>query len=267
MSNERSPREVCSTTIGISGLMRWAPSGGAGHRGSPGVQSFPAGAGFPAVSAFSAWPPAVVLGGPELLAGLGLLHRDGHGPPRRSGLHGLACRRRSWRSASQPPCSRRSCRRRSGARPVASASARTCSSISSSVTSMPSASATASTTSSRRTAISASGRSSSTICSMRAAGRGQVVLEGDALGELLGGLLEDRADPPVDHHLGHVDRGLSVTASITMRRKSSSTCALAAASRRALEVGAQLVERVELADLDGPGRRPAAGSSFCLHAP
>ena len=203
MSKERSPRDVCSTTMGINGLT-------AGPLGR-------------------AWSSGVA-GRPELPGGSRLPCRRGSAPSRAwSGVHSRsrasACSigigvapevststaffiRRSWRSVSQPPWCRSSCSSRSGARPVASASARTCSSISSSETSMPSASATASTTSSRRTAFSASGRSSSTTCSSVRPLGGQVLLERDALGQLRRGLLEDRPDAPVDHDRGHVDRRL-----------------------------------------------------------
>ena len=88
------------------------------------------------------------------------------------------------------------------------------------------------------------------ICSIDAAGRGDVVLERDALGELLGGLLEDRADAPVHHDGGHLDRGLLGDG--VDRHAPEELVHLRGGGRleAALEVGAQLVERVELADLE-----------------
>ena len=85
MSNARSPRDGLlddhrdqwAHAVGVLPLSR-------GHRGSPGVQSFPAGAGFPAVSAFSAWLRRASSGS-RALAGLGLLHRDGRGRLRSDG--------------------------------------------------------------------------------------------------------------------------------------------------------------------------------------
>src|SRR5688500_10686564 len=79
MSNDRSPREVCSTTMGISGLMRWAPIGWCGSTGVAGRPELPRGSGLPCRLGRLGGLLALLLGRPQPLARLGLRHRDGGG--------------------------------------------------------------------------------------------------------------------------------------------------------------------------------------------
>src|SRR3954463_11513789 len=68
MSNARSPREVCSTTIGTNGLIALAPSGVQGRPGSARLAGGPQ---------LGLWLLGIVLlGRPQLVASPGLLEAD-----------------------------------------------------------------------------------------------------------------------------------------------------------------------------------------------
>ena len=208
--------------------MRWASFRSRVSSGVAGRPELPAGAGFPAASAVSA-ASAGVLGGPELLARLGLLHGD-----RRGRLDDALDRRASCACPGAAPPSRRARAGRAAASRARGRSprrrARTCSSTSSSSTSMPSASATASTTSSRRTRHLGV-RPQLLDDLLRACARWRPCSSSRETpsGSWCGGLLEDRADPPVDHHLRDVDRG---------RRRSTASTPCAAEELVHLRLGA-----------------------------
>ena len=276
MSNARSPRDVCSTTMGTSGLMvlalfrflgrlescrrRSLATGlSAACRGLTGLGARaleaapPASAGLEpgSGSALFSLRRRSLLGRPELLARLGLLERDR--------LRALdehvdrLARARSSRSASSgPPCA--------GARaaspascPRAAAVGASASSSSSSLGSMPSASTTAASTASRRARCSASG--------LRL---GEDLLLGPA-GDLQVGVLvempwcDERVQHPVpqlararvDERVGHVDGRLGDGGVEHRLAELGLDRALLGLAQLVADVLAQLVERVEAGGLGG----------------
>ena len=186
MSNARSPREVCSITIGINGLIsRLLASGGPQLRLGSGRSFFRR---------------------PQLLAGAGELERDpldlGDDQVQRLAhpqvLAEQLVRVRSANTLLDRPRPRR--------RPRPRACSRTNSRSSSSVTSMPALSATASSASSRATDRAASARRRSSSCCGRLVRDREVGLRRDpAALERLDEPVEELARARLDERAGRLD--------------------------------------------------------------
>ena len=283
MSNARSPREVCSTTIGTSGLMvlasfrflgripaecsnrpssRPARSARTGSRAVfygvcgprlPGVQSCP----VPCSA-------RLLAGRPELLARLGLLDADRLGLARRAARPPGGWRRPRAAPRGRPLASAaaRAARRRSA--PSRSAAGSSASSSSSSVGSICSASTIAASTASRRSALRGVGLGLVGERLLVLAGDLQVGLLGDALArERRERLLEQLVGARVDEPVGHARSAASSAAASSTACSNSRSIACSSASRsRVGDVLAQLGERVEAGGLGRRTRRRARAGAW-----
>ena len=226
MSNARSPREVCSTTIGISGLMRSSLLAA----GGPQLLSRTRAARPCRASRCSRAPAAsscrdrLDLGRDPVDRLASCAGRRARGRRRRASMN-------SSMSSSLSPCSRSSAR------------------MSSSVTSMPSLSTTASSTSSRATDCAASSRSRCSSASARLArspgGTLPTSIPRDS--KLTDEGVEQLARPHLDDEPGRLDLRRLHELVDRGRRGSAPSISSSSCSRMLLlDVGAELVERVEL---------------------